>query len=127
MSVLSLALFALLGFGFAVLVAIPVMCAGLLLWLVTLPLRLAFGFAFGVFGLIVGPVVGVFRLVFGAVVGTLGLLLAPVVLLALAVAVGGVLLAGILFLLAPLLPLALLGLLGWGIFKIVAPRPSPTF
>lgn len=61
----------LLGAGAAVL--IPFLIIGGLIWLVLLPIRLAFHLLFALIG-------GLFHLVFGVVAAVLGVLVAPVVL-----------------------------------------------
>jgi hypothetical protein len=102
---------ALLGFGF---LAIPLLVVGAVVWVVLLPIKLLFGFVFG----------GLFRVVFG-VLGTLfGLILAPLVLILAGVAVIGAFVAALAALIIPLVPVALLLLLGWGIYRGAA-RPSP--
>ena len=61
----SLAL-ALLGFGF---LALPLLVAGTVLWIVLLPVKLLFGLVFG----------GVFRVLFGVLAALFGLIVAPLV------------------------------------------------
>jgi hypothetical protein len=102
---------ALLGFGF---LAIPLLVAGAIVWIVLLPIKLLFGFVFG----------GLFRVVFGVLGAFFGLILAPLVLVVAGVAVAGAFVAALLALIAPLVPVALLLLLGWAIYR-VASRPSP--
>ncbi len=74
-----------------------------------------------------GSIFGIFRVVFGIIGGILGFVLAPIGLLILAVLLIGGVVVGLLSLLAPLVPLALLGLLVWAIYRIAARRPTPTF
>jgi len=104
----SLAL-ALLGFGF---LAIPLLVVGGVIWLVLLPIKLLLGFVFG----------GLFRVVFGVLGTLLGLILAPLLLIVAGVAVVGAFIAALIALITPLVPVALLLLLGWGIYRVSA-RP----
>src|SRR5688500_16920647 len=83
---------------------LPMVFIGGIIWLVTFPLRLLFGFVFG----------GLFRLVFGVLGALLGLLLAPLILIVLAVGLVGAVIVGLFALLTPLIPVILLALLGWG-------------
>ena len=106
----SLAL-ALLGFGF---LAVPLLVAGTIVWIVLLPIKLLFGFVFG----------GLFRVLFGLVGALFGLILAPLVLVVAGVAAAGAFIAALLALIVPLLPVVLLALLGWAIYRVAA-RPSP--
>ena len=59
--------------------------------------------------------------------GILGFILAPVGLLLLALLVIGGVIVGLLSLLAPLIPVALLALLIWAIYRLGQRRPTPTF
>ncbi len=102
---------ALLGFGF---LAVPLLVVGGILWLVMLPIKLLFGFVFG----------GLFRVVFGVVGAILGLVLAPLVLIVAGIALVGAFLVALVALVTPLVPVALLLLLGWAIYR-VAIRPTP--
>jgi hypothetical protein len=112
-----------IGMAFAAIIAIPVLLFGLFFWVITIPFRLFFG----LLGLLFGLVFGVLRFVFGIIGGILGLVLAPVGLLILGgLLIGGVV-VGLLSLLAPLVPLALFGLLAWAIYRIASRRPTPTF
>jgi len=111
---LFLSLFALAAFGFAGVFALPLIAIGAVIWLVTLPFRLLFGFVFG----------GLFRLVIAIGGALLGIVLAPIIMVVVAVALVGALIAGLLALLAPLIPVVLLLLLGWGIYKVSRPRAS---
>jgi hypothetical protein len=78
-------------------------------WLVTLPIRLAFRLVFGV-------VFGILRLV-------LGLLFSPLILLV----VGFFIVAAFVFgIIAHLLPLVLLGLIGYGVYRLVSRRSVST-
>ncbi len=76
-----------------------------LFWALLFPLRLAFKLILGLVGL------------------TLGALLIPFVLLIAGIAIIGALVAGLIALITPLLPVILLGLVGWAIYK-VSSRPS---
>jgi len=96
-------------------VAIPFIVIGAAIWLVTFPLRLLFK--------LIGGIVG---MVFGLLGGLLGLIVAPIVMLVVVIAIIGTLLAAVVSLLAPLLPVALLGLLIWAIFRVTK-RPNPAF
>jgi hypothetical protein len=107
----SALILAFLGFGF---LAVPLLVVGGIFWLVTLPIRLMFGFVFG----------GLFRVFFGVLGALLGLILAPLVLVVVGVALVGAFVAALIALLTPLIPVVLLLLLGWGIYR-VAIRPSP--
>jgi hypothetical protein len=119
--------------GFAILIAIPAMIIGGLFWLITLPFRLffgilgmVFGLVFGAFGLFFGLVGAIFRVVFGIFGAILGLIFGPLLLLLLGVALVGGLIVGLFSLLAPLVPVILLALVGWGIYRISTNRPSPS-
>jgi hypothetical protein len=111
------------GMAFAGLLAIPFMLFGLLFWVITLPFRIFFG----LFGVFFALLFGVFRFVFGIIGSILGFILAPIGLLLLAVFVVGGIIVGLLSLLAPFVPVALLGLLVWAIYRIAQRRPTPTF
>jgi hypothetical protein len=71
-----------------------------LLWALLFPLRLAFKLVFGLVGL------------------TLGGLLIPIVLLVAGIGLIGALVVGLIALITPLLPVILLGLVGWAIYRI---------
>jgi hypothetical protein len=71
----------------------------LLFWAVFFPIRLALKLLFGLVGL------------------TLGAILLPFMLLVAGIAVVGALVAGLIALVTPLLPVILLGLVGWGIYR----------
>lgn len=104
-----------LALAFAGAMAIPFIVIGGLLWLITFPLRLLFKLIGGIFGM-----------VFGLLGGLLGLIIGPIVMVVVAVVLIGVLLSAVVSLLAPLLPLALLGLLVWAIYRVTK-RPNPAF
>jgi hypothetical protein len=101
---------ALLGFGA---LALPFFVVGAVVWLVLLPVRLLFGWVFG----------GLFR-VFGLLGALLGLIVAPLALITVGVALLVAFLAALLALVTPLIPVVLLCLLGWGVYR-VAIRPTP--
>jgi hypothetical protein len=104
-----------LALAFAGAVAIPFIVIGGLFWLITFPLRLLFKLIGGILGM-----------VFGLLGGLLGLIIGPVVLIVVAVAVVGAFLSAVVSLLAPLLPVALLGLLVWAVYRVTK-RPNPAF
>ena len=117
-----------IGLAFAALIAIPALLFGFVIWLITLPFRLFFGLFFGLFGLVFGLIFGIFRVFFGIIGAILGLVLAPIGLLVLAVLLIGGVIVGLLSLLAPLVPVALLALLVWAVYRIGSSRrPTPTF
>ncbi len=82
---------------------------GALLWLVMLPFRLLFKLTFGLLR-------GLFRLLF-----------TPVFMLVAMVAIAGAFIAGMVALLAPLLPLLLLGGVGWGVYRSAHRRSIASF
>jgi hypothetical protein len=96
--------------------AVPLLLVAAVIWLVLLPIKLLVGFIFG----------GLFRLVFGLIGALLGLVLAPIVLVIAGVAMVGAFITGMVALLAPLMPVILLLLLGWGIFRLVRPKVQTT-
>ena len=106
-TIIAVALFGTAG----LFVMVPILAISGLIWLIALPLKLV-GFVFG----------GLFRLVFGVLGALLGLIVAPIVMLVVGVALIGALLAAALALVAPLIPVVLLLLLGWGVFKLSARR-----
>ena len=77
------------------------------LWLVTLPFRI------------------LFRLVFGLGGGLLRLLLAPIMFLVFGVVLFALTIAAVLAIVAPLIPLALLGLAVWAIYRLTVRRSVP--
>ena len=85
-------------------------CIAGFFWLVTLPIRLVFRLLFG--------------LVFGLGGFLLRLLFTPVLLVLAAVALVIGILAAIVALLTHLLPLLLIGLAAWGIYRLTAARPA---
>jgi hypothetical protein len=104
-----------LALVFAGAVAIPFIVMGALLWVITFPLRLLFKLIGGILGM-----------VFGLLGGLLGLVIGPIVMLVVAVALIGAFLSAVLSILAPLLPVALLGLLVWAVYRVTK-RPNPAF
>jgi hypothetical protein len=86
--------------------ALPILAVGAVIWLVLLPFRL------------------LFKLVFGVLGAAFGLLAAPLFVLVAGLALAGVVVTGTLALLAPLVPIALLALLVWGIYRIAVPRAA---
>ncbi len=86
------------------LVAIPIFAVVSLVWLVLLPFRLLFKMLFGLGGMLIGLVV------------------APFVMLILGVVLIGALVAGLLALLAPALPIVLFALFGWALYRVVSGR-----
>jgi|RhiMethySRZTD1v2_1073278.scaffolds.fasta_scaffold26374_3 hypothetical protein len=93
-------------------VFLPLMVIGGVLWLITLPLRLAFGVVGGVFRLIVG----LLGAIFGAIGWLMGLLLLPLAILFAGAAIAG----GV-----GVVPVALVGLIVWAIYRLVRPTPQP--
>ena len=75
-------------------------------WVVTLPFRIFFKLLFGLGGLFLGVLLSPF--------------IAVIALIGLAVALVG----AILSLLTPLLPVVLLGLFGWAIYRLGSKRPA---
>jgi hypothetical protein len=106
---------------------LPLLLIVAVIWLITLPFRLLFWVLFGAIGLVFSLVFGALRLVFSIIGGVLGLLFAPVVLVLGIVGLGIAMLVWLVSALAPLVPLILVGLLVWGVYRLVAQRPSPTF
>lgn len=104
-----------LALAFAGAVAIPFIVIGGLFWLITFPLRLLFKLIGGILGM-----------VFGLLGGLFGLIIGPIVMLVVAVALIGAFLSAVVSLLAPLLPIALLGLLVWAVYRVTK-RPNPAF
>ena len=100
---------ALFGFG---LFALPLLIVGGVLWLVMLPIRLLFGFVFG----------GLFRVFFGLLGGLFSLLLVPLVMVVVGVALVGAFVAALVALLTPLIPVILLLLVGWAIYRAAGRR-----
>jgi hypothetical protein len=104
-----------LALAFAGAVAIPFIVMTAIFWIITFPIRLAFK--------LIGAVLST---VFGLGGALLGFIIGPIVMIVVAVAVVVALLSALVSLLAPLLPLALLALLVWGIYRITR-RPTPAF
>lgn len=76
-------------------------------WLITLPIRI------------------LFRLMFGLGGGLLRLLLVPVIVLVFGVVAFALMLAAVVALLAPLVPVALLALAAWAIYRMTTRRSVP--
>jgi hypothetical protein len=104
-----------LALAFVGAVAIPFIVLGAVIWLITFPIRLLFKLIGGILGM-----------VFGLLGGLIGLILAPIVMVVVVLALVGALLSALLSLLAPLVPVALLGLLVWAIYRVTK-RPDPAF
>jgi hypothetical protein len=104
-----------LALAFAGVMAIPFIVIGAVLWLITFPLRLLFKLIGGILGM-----------VFGLLGGLLGLIIAPIVMVVVVVALIGAFLTAVVSLFAPLLPVALLGLLVWAVYRLTK-RPHPAF
>lgn len=104
---LTFLVFGFLAFLFAGAVALPFILLGLLFKLV--------------FGLIFLP----FKLIGGLFKFAFGLLLIPVILLFAVIAIVGAFVSALLSILAPLIPLALLLLFGWFIYKAATRPASP--
>jgi hypothetical protein len=104
-----------LALVFAGAVAIPFIVLGAVFWLITFPIRLLFR--------LIG---GILSMVFGLLGGLLGLIIGPIVAIVVAVALIGAFLSAVLSLFAPLLPVALLGLLVWAVYRLTK-RPNPAF
>src|SRR5687767_1655517 len=96
---------------------LPFLIVGALIWLVVLPFRILFHVVFGLVG-------GFFGLIAGIGGALLGVLLVPLVLLVVGVALVGAFLAVLLAFLTPLVPVFLLVLLGWGVYRLFV-RPAP--
>jgi hypothetical protein len=107
-------IFGILALVTAGVVVLPLLVLAAALWVVTLPFRIAFNLLFG--GL---------KLLLGLAFGLLSLIALPFVLLIAGIGLTGALLAGVLSLVAPLVPLALLGLLGWGIYRLAHRHGGP--
>src|SRR5688572_26554027 len=91
---ISALILAVLGFGA---ISLPFLIVGAVIWLVTLPIRLLFGFVLG----------GFFRVifgVFGGLLGLLGLILAPILIIVVGVALVAAFLSALLALVTPLIP-----------------------
>jgi hypothetical protein len=86
------------------LIAIPIMLISSLIWLVMLPFKLLFKLIFGLGGML------------------LGMLVAPIAMVIVGVVLVGAVVVGILALLAPLLPIVLLAVFGWALYRLLAGR-----
>ena len=107
-------IFSALALAFAGAVAIPFILLGAFIWLITFPIRLLFKLIGGIFGM-----------VFGLLGGLIGLVIGPIIAIEAALNIGAFL-SAVLSLLAPLLPVALLGLLVWAVYRVTK-RPNPAF
>lgn len=76
-------------------------------WLITLPFRILLRIAFGLGG------------------GLLRLLLAPIILLVVGVVLFALMIAAVVAILAPLVPVVLLGLSAWAIYRMAVRRSVP--
>lgn len=113
--IISAFILAALGFGA---IALPFLIVGAVIWLVMLPIRFIFGFLIG----------GFFRVIFGVLGGLFGLLLAPLLVILLVVGLVVAFVGAVISLLTPLIPVVLLLLLGWGIYRASHPQsqsPAP--
>ena len=99
---LTICAFALAALVIGGLVAIPIFAVASLVWLVLLPFRLLFKLVFGLGGMLLGFVV------------------APFVMLIVGVALIGALIAALLALVAPLVPIVLLALFAWALYRLVS-------
>jgi hypothetical protein len=77
------------------------------------------------FWLLFFPIRLLFKMIFGLLGAGLALLFAPLMLLFIGIVVIGVILTALVSLLAPLLPVALVALVGWAIYRGSTRRPSP--
>lgn len=109
LSFLLFSAFAVAGVAIAGIFSLPFLLLAGVIWLILLPIKLLFG--------------GLFRLVFGLFGALLALVVTPIVMLLAGVALVGGLIAGIVALLAPLVPVILLLLLGWAVYRVVI-RPT---
>lgn len=71
------------------------------------------------------PIRFVFKMVFWLIGAGIAMLLLPLILLVIGVVIIGGIIAAILSLLAPLLPVAIVALVGWAIYRASTRRPSP--
>ena len=78
-----------------------------------------------IFWIVFFPIRFLLKLVFWILGVGLGVLVLPIVLIVGGIAIVGAILAAILSLLAPLLPIAIVALVGWGIYRASTRRPSP--
>jgi hypothetical protein len=71
------------------------------------------------------PIRFILKLVFWILGIGLGVVLLPLILVVAGIAIIGAIVAAILSLLAPVLPIAIVALVGWGIYRASTRRPSP--
>lgn len=105
--VAALAIIAIAAFFILGAIALVGLVLKVLLWAVFFPIRLAFKLVFGLLGVALGAIV------------------LPFVLLLAGIAVVVALVAGLIALITPLLPVILLLLVGWAIYRVSLRRPSP--
>jgi len=84
------------------LVALPLFAIGGVFWLITFPIRILFKLLFGLGGAL------------------LGLVLAPVIAVVVAIVVAVALVGAVLSLLAPLVPMVLLGFFAWAVYRLTS-------
>jgi hypothetical protein len=78
-----------------------------------------------IFWVVFFPIRLLFKLVFWTLGAGLAVVLMPVILLVVAVAIIGALVTALFSLLAPMIPVALVALVGWAIYRGSTRRPSP--
>jgi hypothetical protein len=78
-----------------------------------------------IFWIVFFPIRLLFKIVFWTIGAGLAALMIPILLVVAAVVVVGGILAAVFALLAPLLPVALVALVGWAIYRASTRRPSP--
>jgi hypothetical protein len=79
------------------------------------------------FWIVFFPIRILFKLVFGVLGAAFGLLILPIVLVIAAVAIIGGIIVALLSFLAPLLPVAIVALVGWAIYRASTRGPSRGF
>jgi hypothetical protein len=78
-----------------------------------------------IFWIVFFPVRLLFKIVFWTIGAGLAALMIPILFIVAAVVIVGGILAAVFALLAPLLPVALVALVGWAIYRASVRRPSP--
>jgi hypothetical protein len=78
-----------------------------------------------VFWVVFFPIRFLLKLVFWILGAGLAMLVLPILLVVGAIAIIGGIIAAVVSLLAPLLPIAIVALVGWGIYRASTRRPSP--
>jgi hypothetical protein len=106
-TLIALTVFAVAGLFIFLTLALIGFVIKAILWMVFFPLRL------------------VFKLLFWILGAGLAVVFLPILLVIVAVVVIGGILAALLSMLAPLLPVAIVALVGWGIYRASTRRPSP--